>query len=47
MEQFVQVRMVQGNGIDLSVFQFDYESHLRGILYECRQNDLWSFRYTH
>jgi serine protease Do len=25
MEQFVRVRMVQGNGIDLSVFQFDYD----------------------
>jgi serine protease Do len=25
MEQFVQVRMVQGNGMDLSLFQFDYD----------------------
>jgi hypothetical protein len=25
MEQFVRVRIVQGNGIDLSLFQFDYD----------------------
>ena len=25
MEQFVRVRMVQGNGMDLSLFQFDYD----------------------
>lgn len=25
MEQFVRVRIVQGNGIDLSIFQFDYD----------------------
>ena len=25
MEQFVTVRMVQGNGMDLSLFQFDYD----------------------
>ena len=25
MEQFVRVRVVQGNGMDLSLFQFDYD----------------------